>query len=887
MTNFDVMKELQNQLEESLKEKDDLKLKLEKFETSSKNLTNLINSQIIPKDKTGLGFDSQLNERDLNNKSDVFESASDSSVIKSKEDNNQPNDRYKAGEGYHTVPLPYTGNFMPPRLDISFVRLDDSVFKSEISETVTSVHETKTNASKTSKESMEKPKSIRPSALIIKDWESDSDDDYEIRPSIEQKNLVMLKSILLNQMKILGNLLLNNSHISKLKTLGKVKILRDGMMTQRLEDCFEFKKKSCFGCGSLYHLIKDLITNSGNVLVNTAKQSSPRVATSTSTARYVNTVATTLTMNGEKPSLNVFHKLHLPVKRTFNQRTAPKSSDLKETINNAKVTNITTASTKALVCAVQGNGENVVKYSTRWIWRPTRKVIDHISKDNRSYMLKRFNYVDLQGKLKSAMAWVPKRNQFSYFVCRAKLSTAMIPRYLKLEDSDGISTLPNTEIFEQLALIGINSSVESYHIPSGALTTSQPPLSSPFRIPTRQETKVPQPSSSTHTHVADEAASTGVDVRHRGAATTVSSLNARQCSGNIDKTPSMPYDSPLPRVNTHRSDKVSMTLNELTDLCIKMSQKVESLEADLKQTKKVYGAAYTKLIMKVKKLEKTVKSSQVKRRAKIVVSDNEELEDPSKQGRREAQSQESQPKDQLGVFNAAKVLAEVAKVHTILEEEGQLVLLVVELVLVKNQLVLPMHQCQLVLLRIARVHEEASSFNAEEWEDIQATIEADEELALRIQAEEREKYSEAKKARLIVDLINQRKRHFAQQSAKEMRNKPMTQAQQRTYMSNYVKHMGSHTLKQLKKLSFEELKNLFEATIKRKFDRDDLVQLWSLVKERLNTTYPIDDKEKELWVELKRLFEPDVDDTLWKLQRAYDFNVGKQVGSRTIFRDGK
>nr|GEV87646.1 xylulose kinase-1 [Tanacetum cinerariifolium] len=69
-------------------------------------------------------------------------------------------------------------------------------------------------------------------------------------------------------------------------------------------------------------------------------------------------------------------------------------------------------------------------------------------------------------------------------------------------------------------------------------------------IPTRQETEVPQPSSPTHTHVVDEAASTGVDVRHGGAATTVSSLDAGEGSGNIDKTPSMPHDSPLPRVNT-------------------------------------------------------------------------------------------------------------------------------------------------------------------------------------------------------------------------------------------------------------------------------------------------------------------------------------------------
>nr|GEY36834.1 uncharacterized mitochondrial protein AtMg00810-like [Tanacetum cinerariifolium] len=150
--------ELKNKLDESLKEKDDLKLKLEKFETSFRNLTNLLNSQLSSKDTTSLGYDSQLIERDLSNKSDVFESASDSSVNESEEDGNQPNDRYKSCEGYHAVPPPYTGNFMPLSLDLSFAGLDDSIFKSVISKTVTSVHETKTSASKTSKGSMEKPK---------------------------------------------------------------------------------------------------------------------------------------------------------------------------------------------------------------------------------------------------------------------------------------------------------------------------------------------------------------------------------------------------------------------------------------------------------------------------------------------------------------------------------------------------------------------------------------------------------------------------------------------------------------------------------------------------------------------------------------------------------
>nr|GEV09088.1 hypothetical protein [Tanacetum cinerariifolium] len=46
------------------------------------------------------------------------------------------------------------------------------------------------------------------------------------------------------------------------------------------------------------------------------------------------------------------------------------------------------------------------------------------------------------------------------------------------------------------------------------------------------------------------------------------------------------------------------------------------------------------------------------------------------------------------------------------------------------------------------------------------------------------------------------------------------------------------------------------------FDREDLVKLWSLVKERFSSSNPTEDKEISLWVELKRLFEPDEDDEL-------------------------
>nr|GEV75534.1 uncharacterized mitochondrial protein AtMg00810-like [Tanacetum cinerariifolium] len=54
----------------------------------------------------------------------------------------------------------------------------------------------------------------------------------------------------------------------------------------------------------------------------------------------------------------------------------------------------------------------------------------------------------------------------------------------------------------------------------------------------------------------------------------------------------------------------------------------------------------------------------------------------------------------------------------------------------------------------------------------------------------------------------------------------------------------------------------------KQFDREDLHQLWTLVKETLSIKQATKDKEKELWVELKRLFEPDFEDQLWTHNQA-------------------
>nr|GEV78238.1 putative ribonuclease H-like domain-containing protein [Tanacetum cinerariifolium] len=348
------------------------------------------------------------------------------------------------------------------------------------------------------------------------------------------------------------------------------------------------------------------------------------------------------------------------------------------------------------------------------------------------------------------------------------VTEASVRRNLKLEDLEG-------PIFQGE---GSTVLVESHHIPTDAPSTSPPHLLSPPRSSIRQETEVPQPSSPTHTLVVDEAAST---------------------------------------------------------------DRVLALEADLKQTKKVYGDAYTKLIMKVKKLEKTVKTSQAKRKAKIVKSDEEvNLEDPSKQGRnttrknrRRAVSTSSggvstasrmistfeESVSTAGALMLVSIVGMVDKGKGIMEESESDV----------NKTKRKQAQERLGLettmrlqepfekeerKRMARVHIAAQTFTKKEWEKIKARVEANEELTQRLQAEKRDKYSEVDQAKMLVDLINQRKRYFAKQKAKEKRKKSMTQAQQRTYMSNYIKHIGSYTLKQLKKLSFDEIKELFKATMR-------------------------------------------------------------------------
>ncbi|GJZ61413.1 retrovirus-related pol polyprotein from transposon TNT 1-94 [Tanacetum coccineum] len=113
--------------------------------------------------------------------------------------------------------------------------------------------------------------------------------------------------------------------------------------------------------------------------------------------------------------------------------------------------------------------------------------------------------------------------------------------------------------------------------------------------------------------------------------------------------------------------------------------------------------------------------------------------------------------------------------------------------------------------RKAQVQFEAQFYTEEDWDTIKAKLEANAELTKEVLGKDLPEQDFAKR---MVDLVNQRKKQFAEERAKAKRNKPMTQSQLRIYMSNYLKNQGTWKLSQLKKLKFEEIKEEFEKLVK-------------------------------------------------------------------------
>ncbi|GJS79615.1 putative ribonuclease H-like domain-containing protein [Tanacetum coccineum] len=221
-----------------------------------------------------------------------------------------------------------------------------------------------TNITLPSNTSVEMPrvKSVRPSGVIIEDWVSDDDEDIFQSNDLQATDKPSFKKIEFTNAR---NESVKPKQAEKPRiTTQNPKVDRrdwNGKMTQKLGLGFRSTKKACFVYGSYSHLIKDydfhekrmakksvlknmgkntsqreirpvwnnvqrinhqnkfvpstVLTRSGKVPVSTAKKSSLRATTSTSTFRPVNTATHTNRVNVSKLRTNAFHKSHSPIRR--------------------------------------------------------------------------------------------------------------------------------------------------------------------------------------------------------------------------------------------------------------------------------------------------------------------------------------------------------------------------------------------------------------------------------------------------------------------------------------------------------------------------------------------------------------------------------------------
>ncbi|GJW95449.1 hypothetical protein Tco_0175121 [Tanacetum coccineum] len=131
--------ELRRKLELAQKQKDEIQLTVEKFKNSSKNLSKLIDYQIVDKCKTGLG--------------------------------------------YNAVPPPYIGNFMPPKPDLSFSGLEEFTSEPIVIKPIVEKSEAKASEAK--------PKVVKKSngAPFIEDWVSKSEEEDVPQAKIEKETV--------------------------------------------------------------------------------------------------------------------------------------------------------------------------------------------------------------------------------------------------------------------------------------------------------------------------------------------------------------------------------------------------------------------------------------------------------------------------------------------------------------------------------------------------------------------------------------------------------------------------------------------------------------------------------------------------------------------------
>nr|GEU55911.1 hypothetical protein [Tanacetum cinerariifolium] len=450
-------------------------------------------------------------------------------------------------------------------------------------------------------------------------------------------------------------------------------------------------------------------------------------------------------------------------------------------------------------------------------------------------------------------------------------------------------------------------------------SSSQPQNTHKPRKPTRKATRVPQPSDPIE-HVADKAVSLVRD------AITASSLDTEQdndggprCQEAMGDTTTQTRfvsvyklfnNSLLARGNTLQSDEDIMELNELMALYTNLQTRV----LDLEKTKTSQCNEIASLKRSVKKLEKKNRSRthKLKRLYKVGLTarvesldeeslDDVEMLDVSDLGGEEVFVAEQEVVKGIVIQKQeepgkSKTTTTISKHQSHDKGKG---IMIEEPVKPKkkDQIMLDEEAAKRLQAKFdkedklarerAQKEQEANIALIETWDDIQAKIDADHQLAERIQAKEKEELSNAEKDTLFEMFDRTFKSvntfiHFRSELVEGKQKRAGEELIQKSIMKQ--KAEDDKETVELQKL-MEIIPDKKEVAIDAiplavkslkivdwkiyKEGKEDLEDLYKLVKDKFKSTRPVEDLDFLLWGDLKIMFEPHVEDAIWKKQQGY------------------
>ncbi|GKC31022.1 hypothetical protein Tco_1038316, partial [Tanacetum coccineum] len=411
------------------------------------------------------------------------------------------------------------------------------------------------------------------------------------------------------------------------------------------------------------------------------------------------------------------------------------------------------------------------------------------------------------------------------------VSEASIRRHLKLEDSEGLKTLPTTEIFEQLALIGFIQIFLNKHkgmLFSHKKTFPTPTLTQKLFSNMKRASKgysgvdIPLfPTMLTTPKSSPSRITSSLSLSPQTYSLTSqppSTSPSNQITPVTEEATPMPHESPLQSVYSVGRDEGSLSLNELTDLCTSLSKKVEILKSELNQTKQTYNAALTKLIKRgrslIEELDLDVGISLVPPHAADQgrINDTQISDQPEKQRRREVSTSSG------GVSTASRLVS-TADISTASEldstagvkakDKGKAIMHEFEPPKkIKKWVQVQMSVDEELAKKV--FEEEQARFNAEQEsrfkaEQEQEKIDFETALELQKQLDEREEVAAKVNQAHDIDWSDPVVLRYH-----TLQNRPFSMAEVRKNMCLYLKNQGGYKMSHFKGMSYEDIRPIFE-----------------------------------------------------------------------------